>query len=407
MQRFMVKLGVQLQSHRKLVIGLWVVALLVSVPFAAHQTDHLTGGGFEDPHSQSTAVSRAVLRAFPSVSNAHLAIVLVPRRNANRQDFRHAILSVNREISNLKDVKMDAEGREVALLSTKISPKQTVIIQLDFAGNEQRAADLAMDIRAKLGISGGRAGRAAGGRVEVHLVGQGAVLAAFQQQAKTDSSTATARALPVIAIVLLLAFGSLAGVALPLGLGITAVTITGALIYALSHVTTISLYVTSVATLIGLGVAVDYSLFVLARYREEARGGRSPKEARSVAMGTSGVAVVFSGFTVITSLLGMFIIDSTAPRSIAAGAMIVVAVSVLAASTLMPVLIGLLGHRAHEPGRLSKAIGPRIVRRRSTPEQPFWERWANRVMKHPVRFTFVAAAVLLLLAGSCDQDASS
>ncbi|HEX8084242.1 MAG TPA: MMPL family transporter, partial [Solirubrobacteraceae bacterium] len=106
-----------------------------------------------------------------------------------------------------------------------------------------------------------------------------------------------------------------------------------------------SVFVTNMASMIGIGVAVDYSLFVLTRYREEIAAGKDPASARSAAMATSGVAVIFSGATVIASLMGLFLIDTTVMRSMAMGAILVVAVAILASATLLPALISKLGHR--------------------------------------------------------------
>src|SRR4029079_11421814 len=100
----------------------------------------------------------------------------------------------------------------------------------------------------------------------------------------------------------------------------------------------------------GIGVAVDYSLFIVARYREEVRAGRSLDDARAVAMATSGLAVLFSGVTVIVSLAGLWMVDNTAIRSMALGAMLVVAVAMLGSATLLPVLMRMLGDRVVRRG---------------------------------------------------------
>ena len=97
--------------------------------------------------------------------------------------------------------------------------------------------------------------------------------------------------------------------------------------------------------MIGIGVAVDYSLFILARYREEREAGREPAEARARSLSTSGLAVTFSGLAVIISLAGLWMVDNQALRSMALGAMTVVAVSILTATTLLPALIAMLGDR--------------------------------------------------------------
>jgi RND superfamily putative drug exporter len=177
------------------------------------------------------------------------------------------------------------------------------------------------------------------------------------------------------------------------------VIITGAIIYALSLLTEMSVFVTNIASMIGIGVAVDYSLFVLVRYREEIAAGQTPERARATAMSTSGRAVVLAGFTVIASLAALFLIPSNGIRSMATGAIIVVAISVLAAATLLPVVIGMLGSRPYEIGRIGRLLQRlRISRRRAPMRQGFWQRWSAAVMRHPVVALLAATTFMLLLA---------
>jgi RND superfamily putative drug exporter len=171
-----------------------------------------------------------------------------------------------------------------------------------------------------------------------------------------------------------------------------------------------SVFVTNTASMIGIGVAVDYSLFVLARYREEMIGGASPDEARRRAMRTSGLAVAFSGFTVIIALAGLFVVNSQTLRSMALGAIVVVAISILGALTLLPTMMSLLGRRAYARDRFALAIAyvlrswrNRPRRRGSThPDRRarggFWERWTALVTKRPLVTAIAAATVMLVLA---------
>ena len=186
----------------------------------------------------------------------------------------------------------------------------------------------------------------------VHLVGQGALWAGMQELSKQDLEQAEFIGLPIVLIVLLLVFGSLAAAALPLALGVVSVMLTGAVVYFLSRSAEMSIFVTNMASMLGIGVAVDYSLFILARYREELSAGLTHDDAREAAMRTSGMAVVFSGVTVIVALAGLFLIDATVVRSMAVGAIVVVAIAVLAAVTLLPALIAVLGKRVSEPGKI-------------------------------------------------------
>ncbi len=179
--------------------------------------------------------------------------------------------------------------------------------------------------------------------------------------------------------------------------------VTGALIYFISLQVTTSVFVTNMASMIGIGVAIDYSLFILARYREERGAGRGRREARSEALSTSGLAVTFSGLAVIISLAGLWMVDNQALRSMALGAMTVVAVSILAATTLLPALIAMLGDRVMPGGLVAGAL--RSLRRLFRRDQPsaqsragFWQRWTVRVMARPWTAITAVSAVLLTLA---------
>ena len=388
----MLRLDAALRRRRKLFIGLWAVALVAALPFAARQAEHLTGGGWEAAGSESIDVNQRVERDFPGVRSASLVAVVVPRDDAKAGDLTNALATVERKIATVDELEVAPAARERARTSARTRPGRPVLIPLPVSGGQTAAIDVAKDLREALGIEHDAPATAAEGRVAVHVAGLGGLWAAFQAVSEVDTRTAEARGFPVIAIVLLLAFGSLAAAALPLGLGFAAVLITGAIIYFVSLSYEMSIFVTSMASMIGIGVAVDYSLFVLARYREEVAAGRAPEEARGVALATSGVAVIFSGLTVIASLAALFLIDSTAIRSMALGPIIVVAMSMLAASTLLPLLISVLGRRAYEPGR----IGRLLARRRR--DRDFWARWARAVMARPLLAVVVASGLLLGLA---------
>ncbi len=258
--------------------------------------------------------------------------------------------------------------------------------------------------------------------VTPYLAGQATVWAGMQELSKEDLAKAEASGFPIVALILLVVFGSLAAAALPLSLGFVSVIVTGALIYFLSLQMSTSVFVTNMASMIGIGVAIDYSLFILARYREERRDGRDCEQARAQALATSGLAVAFSGIAVIVSLAGLWMVDNQALRSMALGAMTVVAVSILTATTLLPALIALLGDRVMPGGVVAKALawirrrfkgksaargrgseGPSISASLDPHESrarggDFWVRWTRRVMARPLFAVTGAAAVLLFLA---------
>ena len=399
MQGAMEKLGRFLERRRWLVLGVWLVVLLASAPFAARQTEHLTSGGFVVPGSGSQAVDRS-LHQFDRAQRDSLAVVLAQKPGSSSAGVNAAVDRVGRAADRLEHAQLSPAV--AAQAKRQAGRSSIVVVPLDVRGSQDELSDLAVDMRREVGAGAGpREG------VQTYLVGQQALWAGMQDLSKEDLESAEKTGFPIVLVVLLAVFGSLAAAALPLALGFASVSITGAAIFFLSQATDMSVFTTNVASMIGIGVAVDYSLFILARYREEMRAGREPVEARSVAMRTSGLAVAFSGVTVIISLAGLFLVDSTTIRSMAMGAIVVVAVSILAAVTLLPVLIRLLGTRAYARGRIATVTGLvfrslRWRRRRvgSTREAKadFWTRWTDAVTRRPGVAAIVTAAILLVLA---------
>jgi uncharacterized membrane protein YdfJ with MMPL/SSD domain len=387
------------ERRRLLVLGVWVAVLLAAVPFASRQTEHLTGGGFQVPGSQSEVVDRNLER-FESAQREYLAVVLAKRQDASAADVRAEIGRVAEIAERLPHA--DVTDAAAAAARREAGDASITIVPLAVMGDQDELADLASDFRDELGTE-------PRSDVQPYLVGQQALWAGMQDLAREDLEAAEMTGFPIVLLILLAVFGSLAAAALPLALGFASVGLTGAAIYFLSQATHMSVFVTNVASMIGIGVAVDYSLFVLARYREEIRAGAELVDARRTALRTSGLAVAFSGVTVMIALAGLFLIDSTTIRSMAMGAIIVVAVSILAAVTLLPVLMRLLGRRAYARGRIAlttglvvRALRHRRRRRGSTApgarRDGFWERWTAQVTRRPWTAALASAAVLLVLA---------
>ena len=392
MQRAMDRLSGFVRRRRRLVLAVWGLLLLASMPFAARQTENLTGGGFEVPGTGSVAVEEQIDR-FEGASSETLAVVL------EGADPEAAVGRVENAVAAVDGValaKAPPGSGGVALAEAPPgSDGDVMLLPLDFAGGRDEALDVAKELREQL-----QAGEVVDG-VQAYLVGQSALWAGMQELQQEDLEKAEAAGFPAILIVLLVVFGSVLAALLPVGLGVAAVLVTGAAVYFLALAATMSVFVTNVASMLGIGVAVDYSLFLLSRYREELHRGGDRAHALDVAMRTSGATVVFSGATVLISMAGLFLLNSTVMRSLAIGAMVVVAIAVLGAITLLPALIALLGRRADEPGRVvsaSGALARRLARRPEPAEPRFWARWTERVMRRPAVSAAAAAAILLVLA---------
>jgi uncharacterized membrane protein YdfJ with MMPL/SSD domain len=389
MRDFMVKLAGFLGRRRRWVLGAWIAVVVVALPIASHQTDHLTGGGFDVPGSQSKAVSDSLENDFGDKAG-QIAVLLQAKADAGRADRAAAIERVRRAVGDLNEVTLPpatARRSELALQRTG-----TAMLPLRSEQSSDRQIDSATDLREALDPGVATAG------VTTYLAGQPTIWAGMQELSKEDLAKAEAGGFPIVAIILLVVFGSLAAAALPLALGFVSVIVTGALIYFLSQQIETSVFVTNMASMIGIGVAIDYSLFILARYREERARGLDKDAARAEALSTSGLAVAFSGLAVIVSLAGLWMVDNQALRSMALGAMTVVAVSILTATTLLPALIAMLGDRVLPGGFVAKVLG--IFRRRG--ERPdreaFWVRWTTRVMARPWVAVIGVSSILLFLA---------
>jgi uncharacterized membrane protein YdfJ with MMPL/SSD domain len=390
----MIRLAGFLARRRRFVVGVWVLIAAASLPLAARQTEHLTGGGFDVPGSESKAVAEAMQGVFAG-RDSGVAVSLQAEPSASAAERAAAVRRVRWAVAPIEGLALPPAVARRAELQLRRGDHTLLPLTSGVAPDE--LIDPAVDLREALDP-----GTATGG-VTTYLAGQATVWAGMQELSKEDLAKAEGGGFPIVALILLVVFGSLAAAALPLTLGFVSVIVTGALIYFLSMQMTTSVFVTNMASMIGIGVAVDYSLFILARYREERRDGRDCEEARSEALATSGLAVAFSGIAVIVSLAGLWMVDNQALRSMALGAMTVVAVSILTATTLLPALIAMLGDRVMPGGFVAKALS--FVKRpfrRGEPKAPagpgFWDRWARRVMARPIAAATGSAAILLLLA---------
>jgi putative drug exporter of the RND superfamily len=212
----------------------------------------------------------------------------------------------------------------------------------------------------------------------------------FVEVAKRDLARAELVILPLVAILLLLAFGSVVAALLPLGVGVLAMVGGMAGVELLARRMSVSAYAPNIVTMIGLGVAIDYSLFVVSRFREEI-ARRPIADALAQTMGTAGRAILYSGLTVAIGLLGMLVLGLGNIRSLGLAGTIVVALAVVYGLTFLPAILAVLGTRVNT---LSLPLG-RSARTGAGSE--FWHRLAEIVMAHPWRVFVPVTAVLLLL----------
>jgi len=195
-------------------------------------------------------------------------------------------------------------------------------------------------------------------------------------------------------VILLFVFGTLPAVLMPLVVAMAAILNTFTLVWLLTYVTDVSIIVLFLITLVGLGVAIDYALLMVFRFRDELREGNDVDSALVETMTHAGHSVIVSGTTVAVGLLSMIVLPLPLLRGMGIGGMLIPVVSVLATLTLLPAMLAVLGHRVN-----SVRVAPKRLRDQGHPEDGAWGRWARFVIRRPVAVAAVGVAIVAVLAG--------
>jgi uncharacterized membrane protein YdfJ with MMPL/SSD domain len=367
-ERSLARLAGVVSRRRRTVFAVWVALLAAGGWFSLHQSDFLSGGGWEVPGSPSVQVSDALQKDWPNAMPPAFTVFVTGAAAAER------VAVVRRLVAAQPDLR---PGRQLVR-------RGAVFLPLAFTGNSSNAIDEATQLRRLLVQTTATA--------QTRVLGEPAIWSNFQGVSKKELTRGESIGFPLILLILLAGFGTLVAAAAPLALGFAAVFLSGAVIYALSRSFEISIYVTNMASMIGIGVAVDYSLFIVSRFRRELHEGAPPEQALERAMRSSGTAVVFSGAAVAVSLAALFAIDVNALRSMAVGAIVVVCISMLASITLLPALLAAVGTRVD---RLRIPLPWRTTEQGS---DAFWNGWARRVMRRPLTGLAAGAGAMLVLA---------
>jgi RND superfamily putative drug exporter len=226
--------------------------------------------------------------------------------------------------------------------------------------------------------------------LEVEVGGQ-----AIEQATQMPTSNSEAIGLVAAAIIILLAFGSLLGMALPLLAAGVALGTALSAIGLLSHGMTLAVFAPTLGALIGLGVGIDYALFIVTRYRDGLKAGLSPEEATVRSLDTAGRAVLFAGATVCVALLGLFVLRLSFLDGLAIASAMIVVLTVATALTLLPAMLGFMGRRvlSRRERRHLAAEGAQDGH-----DKGFWARWARLVSRRPAILAIAALVLMLTLA---------
>lgn len=332
----------------KTTIALWAVIVALSIPFALQLEHALKAGGFSNPRGDGT-VGQAVLEdAFGEPPNS-LQVVL----QGDAAAIPAAVDAV-RDVAEVTPhvVAVTDASEQPAWLS---ADGRTTFVQIGFDADGTTTQNLVADLRDDL--TG-----AVDPAVTVHVTGAPALDLDLNVQSQKDALRAEMIAFPVLFVVLLLVFRSVVAMAVPLALAGVALAVTQAIGYAFAQVTDLSILFTNGMMLIGLAVAIDYSLFIIRRYREEDLDGSPLPTALTRSMATAGHSVLFGGLAVVVALAALFIPQIMVFTSIALAGIIVTSVALAISMTLLPAVLSLLGPRLW--WRALPARAPRAERRR-------------------------------------------
>src|SRR4051794_35896454 len=372
--------------HKFVVLAIWVVSLVVLGGLSAS-----AGSGYTDSFSLPGTESTTALNLLRDNFNAEST-------DTNQVVFAAADVSDPSTKARIeKTLAAIADGPHVERVDSpfargaaagQIAKDKTVAFANVHMDGEQPIADVPKSAYEKL-IATAEGARGDGLRVE--LGGSGI------QQANQQPGGGPSEFIGFIAaaFVLAIAFGSLWATLLPLFTAVLALgcglTLTG----LLAHVIDIATFSPTLATLIGLGVGIDYSLFVVTRHRNAIIAGRDPEAACVRSLNTSGRAVLFAGATVIVALLGLLVLGVSFLNGVAVASAIVVLATMTAAVTLIPALLGMFGMRvlSRKERRRLEAEGPRDPKL-----DGFWPRWARTVQEHRLPLAVAALVVMLALA---------
>ena len=372
--------------RRRWVLGGWV-ALLVGL-FAlsgAFGGDYKTE--FKLPGSESQAgVDLLEERGVSERTGFAGQVVFQADQGVNQANLRQALEAFFNDIESSVDGVQVASPYDSANAHQVSADGRTAYAEINFSdrSNEQYIddADVIKELHGELQEQSPQG-------LQIELGGD-----LFAEQPEFSSEV-----LGIIAaiIILLLVFGSVLAMGLPIITALFGIGTGAALIGLTTNVLSVPDFTTQVAAMIGIGVGIDYALLIVTRYRAGLHDGLEPRDAVSLSLDTSGRAVVFAGITVVISLLGMFFLNLDFMRSMATGAVLAVLMTMLAAITLLPALLGFVGKNIdrlrvpflHKPTEAGSAEGNR---------NSFWYRWSRLIQARPWPALLVSAAILIVLA---------
>jgi putative drug exporter of the RND superfamily len=372
-------------AHRTIRARVVVLLAALAVVVIAGTTtgdvaQRLSSGGYADPAADSTHVDGLLAERFGVGEPNYLLLVTVDEGHVDDD----AVAAFGRRLTDsLADEPGITDATSYWSLGSPPSMRRPdgrrAVVAAMLTGDDDEIQLTAARLTERLAGDHGIA--------EVEATGVAQIYAEISEAGEHDAKRAERLAMPLTLALLLLVFGSVVAAALPLAIGVFTISATTGVLALLAGVTEISIHTLSVTAVLGLGLAIDYALLVVSRFREELITAASPHEAVVATVRTAGRTVVFSAATVAVSLAALLLFPLPFLRSIAYAGITVVSVAMIGAVVVLPALLAVLGHR----------VDRFRIRRREAVDRRRWERLARQVMRRPLPVATAIVALLLLL----------
>ena len=359
------------------VIAAWAALALLFAPRACHVQRVLAVRGSNVEATESARANQLIRGAFPNPIADYVAIVVHGPVRWTHPRFTTVLDSLSAAIARRPFISQVVSVRTLGESTFVSKDRRTtfLIAALTPASTSDLNRTVVPELRALVAETMQHVGS---GEFDVMVTGNPALDYDVRTISAEDTQRSEERVLPVTLVVLVVAFGALVAATLPILVGVVAITIALGLVTVAAQFQTMSVFVLNITTMVGLGVGIDYSLLIVTRFREELNRGLSPADAAVRTIETAGSAVVTSGLTVVVGFAALVSTPLTETRSVGIGGLIVVAVAVLLATTLLPAVLAVLGRNIDRPKWLA-----RWLVRIHAPSG--WERWARWLGHRPWR----------------------
>lgn len=361
------------------VVAIWAVLLLAALPLLPRVAGALEVGGFSSAGTEAAQAAQVLRQELGYPPSSMLVIYQSPDLRADDPAFRQAVTDSLVNVPALSFVTQVQEPLASAGMVSGDGHTAYALIGLNLPN--EAAQRLVPELEAALVPQP---------EVTMLLAGGPASYRDIETVSQRDLQRAELIALPFALIALLVVFGSVVSAAMPLVIGAAGVVMVLVTLLLATRLTDLSIFALNLATMLGFGLAIDYSLFVTARYREELAHGQPVGEAVARTMTTAGKSVFFSGTTVLIGLLGLSQFQFLFLRSVGVAGVIVVAWSTVAALTLLPAMLAIVGTRIDH-------FSIRRTRNESEASSGFWVTLSQGVMRRPVAVLIPTLALLVLL----------